>query len=163
MHFYEELVMQTQRVYSQYPGIYAAGGTPYVRTDKPPLPYPEQIARLVREIREADCVVVGGASGLSAAGGGDFYYADNASYRKYFGKYKVLFFELGVGRLTPMFIQEPFWHLTLAFPHARYIAVNRQYNFLPKGLEEKGMVIVEDIAKVLRDARAQAGKGGDTA
>lgn len=326
MHFYEELVMQTQRVYSQYAGIYAAGGTPYVRTDKPPLPYPEQIARLVREIREADCVVVGGASGLSAAGGGDFYYADNASYRKYFGKYaekyhfkgafdgmmhhwdtreefwgylatflhttqtaplrapyidlqallqgkdffilttnqdtqfvklypeekvaeiqgdhrffqcaacctddtwdavqpvaemvramgprtavptgmiprcphcggeafpwvrgygnflhgkkyeaqyekisryvlshkekKVLFFELGVGRLTPMFIQEPFWHLTLAFPHARYIAVNQQYNFLPKELEEKGMVIVEDIAKVLRDARAQAGKGGNTA
>lgn len=76
---------------------------------------------------------------------------------------KVLFFELGVGRLTPMFIQEPFWHLTLAFPHARYIAVNRQYNFLPKGLEEKGMVIVEDIAKVLRDARAQASKGGNTA
>ena len=37
-----------------------------------------------QEVKEADCVVVGGASGLSAAGGGDFYYEDNDSYRKYF-------------------------------------------------------------------------------
>ena len=29
-------------------------------------------------------MVVGGASGLSAAGGGDFYYENNDSYRKYF-------------------------------------------------------------------------------
>ena len=68
---------------------------------------------------------------------------------------RILFLELGVGRLTPMFIQEPFWNLTLSFPHARYIAVNNQYNFLPRQLEDKGMVIVEDIAKVLRDARSQ--------
>ena len=317
MSFYEDLVTQTQMNYSRYYSIYAAGRTPYELTDKPALPYDQQIARLVQAIREADCVVVGGASGLSAAGGGDFYYEDNASYRKYFGKYaekyhfkgafagmmhhwssreefwgylatflhttqtapirppyldldallkgkdffvlttnqdtqfvklypeekvaeiqgdhrffqcaacctddtwdavgpvtemvqamgehtaipteliprcphcggeafpwvrgygnflqgrkyeeqyekisryvlahkdsKILFLELGVGRLTPMFIQEPFWNLTLSFPHARYIAVNNQYNFLPKQLEYKGMVIAEDIAKVLRDARA---------
>lgn len=317
MSFYEDLVTQTQMNYSRYYSIYAAGRTSYELTDKPALPYDQQIARLVQAIREADCVVVGGASGLSAAGGGDFYYEDNASYRKYFGKYaekyhfkgafagmmhhwssreefwgylatflhttqtapirppyldldallkgkdffvlttnqdtqfvklypeekvaeiqgdhrffqcaacctddtwdavgsvtemvqamgehtaipteliprcphcggeafpwvrgygnflqgrkyeeqyekisryvlahkdsKILFLELGVGRLTPMFIQEPFWNLTLSFPHARYIAVNNQYNFLPKQLEYKGMVIAEDIAKVLRDARA---------
>ena len=317
MSFYEDLVTQTQMNYSRYYSIYAAGRTPYELTDKPALPYDQQIARLGQAIREADCVVVGGASGLSAAGGGDFYYEDNASYRKYFGKYaekyhfkgafagmmhhwssreefwgylatflhttqtapirppyldldallkgkdffvlttnqdtqfvklypeekvaeiqgdhrffqcaacctddtwdavgpvtemvqamgehtaipteliprcphcggeafpwvrgygnflqgrkyeeqyekisryvlahkdsKILFLELGVGRLTPMFIQEPFWNLTLSFPHARYIAVNNQYNFLPKQLEDKGMVIVEDIAKVLRDARS---------
>ena len=39
------------------------------------------------------------------------------------------------------------------FPHARYIAVNNKYNFLPKQLEDKGMTIVADIAQVLRDAR----------
>ena len=71
---------------------------------------------------------------------------------------RILFLELGVGRMTPMFIQEPFWNLTLGFPHARYIAVNNQYNLLPRQLEDKGMVIVEDIAKVLRDAHA-AGEG----
>ena len=65
---------------------------------------------------------------------------------------KILFLELGVGRLTPMFIQEPFWNLTLSFPKARYIAVNNQYDFLPKDIEKKGMVIKGDIAKVLKDA-----------
>ena len=54
---------------------------------------------------------------------------------------------------SPMFIQEPFWNLTLSFPHARYIAVNNKYDFLPKQLEDKGMTIVADIAQVLRDAR----------
>ena len=64
----------------------------------------------------------------------------------------ILFLELGVGRMTPMFIQEPFWNLTLNLPDAYYIAVNEQYDFLPKDIEEKGMVIKGDIAKVLKDA-----------
>ena len=84
MNFYDDLVMQTQMNYSRHYHIYASGSTPYQLTDKKPLPYSEQIHRLVQEIKEADCVVVGGASGLSAAGGGDFYYEDNDSYRKYF-------------------------------------------------------------------------------
>lgn len=316
MNFYDDLVMQTQMNYSRHYPIYASGSTPYQLTDKKPLPYSEQIHRLVQEVKEADCVVVGGASGLSAAGGGDFYYEDNDSYRKYFHPFaekyhfkgafagmmhpwktreeywgylatflhttqtapvchpyldldallkgkdffilttnqdtqfvklypeekvaeiqgdhrffqcaacctddtwdavkpvadmvaamgdgtkiptdliprcphcggeafpwvrgygnflqgkkyeeqyekisryvlehkdsKILFLELGVGRMTPMFIQEPFWNMTLSFPHARYIAVNDKYDFLPKQLENKGMTIVADIAQVLRDAR----------
>ena len=87
MTFYEELVMQTQMNFSKYYGMYASGKTPYILTEKKPLSYPEQISRLVRELNEAECIIVGGASGLSAAGGGDFYYEDNASYRKYFGKF----------------------------------------------------------------------------
>ena len=83
MNFYDDLVMQTQMNYSKYHPIYASGSTPYQLTDKKPLPYSEQIDRLVQEVKEADCVVVGGASGLSAAGGGNFYYEDNDSYRKY--------------------------------------------------------------------------------
>lgn len=318
MTFYEELVMQTQMNFSKYYGLYASGKTPYILSEKAPLPYQEQIDRLVREMKEADCVVVGGASGLSAAGGGDFYYEDTPSFRKYFGKFaekygfrgafagmqypyttreehwgyvatflnatqtapvrepyldldrllegkdffilttnqdtqfiklypeekvseiqgdhryfqcahccqddtwdavepvkemiramgdgtyvptdliprcphcggeafpwvrgygnflqgekyegeyqkisdyilknkdrKILFLELGVGRMTPMFIQEPFWNLTLSLPGARYIAVNDRYDFLPKEIEDKGMTIVGDIAKVLRDAAEQ--------
>ena len=46
-----------------------------------------------------------------------------------------------------------FWNLTLSLPRARYIAVNDKYDFLPRQLEDKGMVIVADIAKVLRDAK----------
>lgn len=315
MSFYEDLVMQTQMNYSRYYEVYAGGSTPYELSRRPALPYPEQIEKLVAEIREADCVLVGGASGLSAAGGGDFYYEDNASFRKYFGKYakkyhfkgafagttahwdsreeywgylatflhttqnapvrepylnldrllkekdfyilttnqdtqfmrlypedkvseiqgdhrffqcarcctddtwdavqpvnemitamgehtavptgliprcphcggeafpwvrgygnflqgkkyeeqyekvsryllehrdkKILLLELGVGRMTPMFIQEPFWNLALSFPQARYAAVNDRYDFLPKQIEDKGMAIVGDIADVLRDA-----------
>lgn len=72
---------------------------------------------------------------------------------------KVLFLELGVGRITPMFIQEPFWNLTLSFPRARYIGINDTYDFLPKQLENKGMTIVADIGKVLRDARAAMENG----
>ena len=87
MSFYEDLVMQTQMNYSKYYHVYASGSTPYQLSDKRPMAYQEQIQRLVQEIKTADCVVVGGASGLSAAGGGDFYYEDNASFRKYFGKF----------------------------------------------------------------------------
>lgn len=67
MNFYDDLVMQTQMNYSKYHPIYASGSTPYQLTDKKPLPYSEQINRLVQEVKEADCVVVGGASRLSAA------------------------------------------------------------------------------------------------
>ena len=55
-----------------------------------------------------------------------------------------------------MFIQEPFWNLTLHFPKARYIAVNDRYDFLPGDIEDRGMVILEDIAKVLKDAAAES-------
>lgn len=72
MTFYEDLVMQTQANYSRYHSVYAAGDTPYALTERAPLPYAEQIDRLARELAEADCVVVGGASGLSAAGGRGF-------------------------------------------------------------------------------------------
>ena len=61
MNFYDDLVMQTQMNYSKYHPIYASGSTPYQLTDKKPLPYSEQINRLIQEVKEADCVVVGGA------------------------------------------------------------------------------------------------------
>lgn len=301
--------------YSKYYNVYAAGKTPYALTDRKPLPYKEQLELFTESIKEADCILVGGASGLSAAGGGDFYYDDTPSYRKYFEKYakkygfkgafagmmhpfdsreefwgylatflyttqhapirapyrdlnrlmkgktfhilttnqdtqfvkiypeklvseiqgdhrffqcsrsccddtwdavrpveemiqamgektsvppeliprcphcgaeafpwvrgygnflqgkkyeeqykkvsdfirksmeqRILFLELGVGRLTPMFIQEPFWNLTANLPHAKYVAVNDKYDFLPKEIEDKGMVILNDISVVLQDA-----------
>ena len=37
-------------------------------------------------------------------------------------------------------------------PDARYIAVNDKYDFLPKDIENKGMVICGDIGRVLEDA-----------
>ena len=323
MSFYEDLVTQTQRNFELYHGVYARGSAPYELAGPSPLSYGEQVERLVREIEEADCVLVGGASGLSAAGGGDFYYGDTPSFREHFGKFaekygvrgafdgsfrrwetpeekwaylstflhttqtapvrkpyldldallsgkdffvlttnqdtqfvklypegwvaeiqgdhrffqcarcctddtwdavepvhqmieaqgddtripteliprcphcggeafpwvrgygnflqgkkyeeqyekvsrwlvehaerRMLLLELGVGRMTPMFIQEPFWNLALSLPRARYIAVNYRYDLLPTQIADRGMVIVAYIARVLEDARVVSKHGG---
>lgn len=71
---------------------------------------------------------------------------------------KILFVELGVGRMTPMFIQEPFWELTRMLPDATYIAINNKYDFVPKDIENRGMAIVGDIATVLDDVLARMAK-----
>lgn len=64
---------------------------------------------------------------------------------------KILFLELGVGRMTPMFIQEPFWELTYSLPKAFYISINPKDALMPDELKGKGAVIKEDIAIVLSD------------
>ena len=69
---------------------------------------------------------------------------------------KILFLELGVGRMTPMFIQEPFWNLTYSLPRAFYITINPKDAILPQALV--GNAIKEDIASVLRDAVALSKK-----
>lgn len=65
---------------------------------------------------------------------------------------KILFLELGVGRMTPMFIQEPFWNLTYSLPKAFYITINPKDALLPGEIEQKGLAIKEDIALVLQEA-----------
>ena len=86
-------------------------------------------------------------------------YQKTSDYIEAHADERLLFIELGVGRLTPMFIQEPFWQLTANLPQARYISVNDKYDFLPQGIEDKGMSIVGDIAAVLSDVRAEV-EGG---
>ena len=124
MNFYDDLVMQTQMNYSRHYHIYASGGTPYQLTDKKPLPYSEQIHRLVQEVKEADCVVVGGTSGLSAAGGGDFYYEDNDSYRKYFRPFAEKYHFKGAfaGMMYPWKTREEYWGYLATFLHTTQTA-----------------------------------------
>ncbi len=87
MSYYEDLVMKTQMNYSRNYNLYAAGMTAVPLSSKKALPYEKQIEEFAKAVKEADCVVVGGASGLSSAGGGDFYYAPTESFHKHFGKF----------------------------------------------------------------------------
>ncbi len=91
-----------------------------------------------------------------------FDFLEGESYAQEYGKInrflednkdkKILFLELGVGRMTPMFIQEPFWNLTYSLPKAFYINVNPKDACMPRELEGKGVLIPEDIALLLADA-----------
>lgn len=64
---------------------------------------------------------------------------------------KILFLELGVGTMTPMFIKEPFWEMTYSLPSAYYISINPRDAVVPRKIEEKGIAINEDIARVFQD------------
>ena len=145
MNFYDDLVMQTQMNYSRHYPIYASGSTPYQLTDKKPLPYSEQIHRLVQEVKEADCVVVGGASGLSAAGGGDFYYEDSDSYRKYFRPFAEKYHFKGAfaGMMHPWKTREEYWGYLATFLHTTQTAPVREYG--------KTEVFVDPASKLFAD------------
>ena len=145
MNFYDDLVMQTQMNYSRHYHIYASGSTPYQLTDKKPLPYGEQIDRLVQEVKEADCVVVGGASGLSAAGGGNFYYEDNDSYRKYFRPFAEKYHFKGAfaGMMHPWKTREEYWGYLATFLHTTQTApVRHSYLDLDALLKGKDFFIL---------------------
>mgnify|MGYP000479506776 CR=1 FL=1 len=72
---------------------------------------------------------------------------------------KILLIELGVGRMTPMFIQEPFWELTNSLKDAYYISVNSEYQFLPEFIEDKGIAILGGYRNsVKRFAESKRGK-----
>ena len=71
---------------------------------------------------------------------------------------KILFLELGVGTMTPMFIKEPFWELTYSLPSAYYISINPRDAMVPREIEEKGIAINEDIARVFQDVLTEKEK-----
>lgn len=83
---------------------------------------------------------------------GERYHYEYQKCQRFIDKYKdkkLLFLELGVGRMTPMFIKEPFWNLTYSLPDAYYITVNPRDAVVPLQLKQKGLAIKADIADVL--------------
>jgi len=64
---------------------------------------------------------------------------------------KLLLLELGVGRMTPMFIQQPFWNLTYNLPKASYVNINPKDAMTHPKIEDKSLVIHEDINTVFAD------------
>lgn len=67
---------------------------------------------------------------------------------------KLLFLEMGVGRMTPMFIQGPFWELTNYMKDSFYININPQITVNP-AISNRSLLIADDINKVLKEAAAQ--------
>ncbi|MBP1914406.1 hypothetical protein J2Z23_001351 [Lederbergia galactosidilyticus] len=91
---------------------------------------------------------------------GEKYRDEHRKYREFLlenENKKVLFLELGVGLMTPMFIKEPFWNMTYSWPDAYYITINPnpEHNLLPKELKDKGLAANEDIAQVMQDVLAK--------
>lgn len=72
---------------------------------------------------------------------------------------KILFLEMGVGRMTPMFIQEPFWEMTQYMKDAFYININPKDAITNPVIKEKSLLIGDDINEVLKDASAKIKKG----
>lgn len=58
---------------------------------------------------------------------------------------KVLFLELGVGYNTPSIIKYPFMSMTYNFKDAFYVCINKGFNRVPKEIEDKSIVLDEDI------------------
>ena len=86
---------------------------------------------------------------------GSKYQSEINKYREFLIKNqhkKILFLELGVGQMTPMFIKEPFWNMTYSWPNAYYITINPNDALLPRELATKGLAIREDIATILGEA-----------
>ena len=63
---------------------------------------------------------------------------------------KVLFLELGVGIMTPMFIKEPFMNMVYQWPDAFYATINPKHAIIPKEIAAKSLAINDDIALTLR-------------
>lgn len=76
-------------------------------------------------------------------------YCDNAFLERHLND-RVLFLELGVGAMTPMFIKEPFWAYSRQWPGgARYLVVTRDRAYVPAALAGRGLGIDADIAEFL--------------
>ncbi len=56
-------------------------------TDTKEVIYQQTIANVTQTLEEADMILVGGASGMSAAGGASWY-SNDETYQKYFGKFE---------------------------------------------------------------------------
>ena len=64
---------------------------------------------------------------------------------------KVVFLELGVGMMTPMFIKEPFMNMTYQWPHATYITINPQHAIIPKEIADRSIAVKDDITFALKE------------
>lgn len=66
---------------------------------------------------------------------------------------KVLFLELGVGSMTPMFIKQPFWNYTYQWPGgATYVPITLGHAVVPEEISARSLPFDAEIDKVLHRA-----------
>ncbi len=85
---------------------------------------------------------------------GSFYQKELQRYMSFLqanSRRKMLFLELGVGMMTPMFIKEPFMNMVYQWPHAFYVPINPQHAIIPKEIAGKSLAVNDDIAFALKE------------
>ena len=68
---------------------------------------------------------------------------------------KVLFLGLGIGRMTPEFIKNPFMQMTLSWPDAKLVLLNKGEPEAPTVIAGKTIALDTDLAKVMQDLVAE--------
>ena len=107
-----------------------------------------------------------------------FTFLEGSLYREQYRKYqaflekhlndRVLFLELGVGAMTPMFIKEPFWNYTYQWPGgANYAPITLDHAVVPDAIADHSLPLDAEIHVVLHQAaerkRGEAFATQDTA
>lgn len=83
------------------------------------------------------------------------YFEEYQKFNDFMSKHrgeKILFLELGVGRMTPMFIQEPFWAMTKYLKNAQYVNINPKDALTQPQIKSRSLLIKDDINNVLQQA-----------
>lgn len=86
------------------------------------------------------------------------YNYEYQKFNKFMAKHKgekILFLEMGVGRMTPMFIQEPFWDMTQYMKDSFYININPKDALTNPVIRDRSLLIGDDINEVLKEAAAK--------
>lgn len=77
-----------------------------------------------------------------------------AKYKQYLTDHvnqKVLFLGLGIGRMTPEFIKNPFMQMTLSWPDAKLVLLNKGEPEAPAVIVSKTIAMDTDLAQVMQD------------
>ena len=93
---------------------------------------------------------------------GTFYHREMKRYYEFLQRHadrKMLFLELGVGMMTPMFIKEPFINMVYQWPKAFYATLNPQHALVPKEIADRSLAIGDDIAVTLKQLLGKSTAG----
>lgn len=82
----------------------------------------------------------------------DGWHEASERYLKFINENKnkrILFLELGVGWNTPVIIKYPFIRMTYQFKNASYVCINKGFNQIPKEIEDKSIILDDDINQLV--------------